>query len=81
MQKVNYHEYAVNNIVTIPQKPLTSHDYITVEGLVLSELCRACHADIMIKRLILERHLSDNESNTYMQMSSLNWDTLNLIRL
>ena len=34
MQKVNYYEYAVNNIVTIPQKPLTPHYYTTVEGLV-----------------------------------------------
>ena len=36
----------------------------------MSELCRADYTDIMIKRLILESHLSDDSLNTYIQVLS-----------
>ena len=34
MQEVNYQKHVVNNVITIPQNSLTSHDYFTVEGLL-----------------------------------------------
>lgn len=40
MQEANYQEHAVNNVVSIPQKPPTPHGYSTVEGLLFGSAIR-----------------------------------------
>ena len=66
MQEANYHEHAVNNVVTIPQKPPTPHGYSTIEGLLFGSANRTSVClDTGSTTTFIDKSLADSHKCQY----------------